>query len=213
MLEPQVSEMGALQPRQWKVGIIAGLTILAWVFLGDKVDLAIIALLGATALFATGAISWETAERRIYWNIVLMYGGAIALGIVIDKTGAARWIVERYIGGMTFPPFLAIALVLVGSLILSEFMSNAAAVAVMLPLAFTLGRSLGVSPVALTLSTSIGAGLDFALPFSSAPNTIVFASGYLRMMDVVKAGAAMTIVSIAIVLIVARLWWPYLGIY
>lgn len=213
MLEQQVSEMGRLRSREWKVALIASLTILTWILLGDKIDLAIISLLGATALFATGAISWETAERRIYWNIVLMYGGAIALGVVIDKTGAARWIVERYIGGASFPPFLAIALVLVGSLLLSEFMSNAAAVAVMLPLAFTLGRTLGVSPVALTLSTSIGAGLDFALPFSSAPNTIVFASGYLRMMDVVKAGVLMTIGSILIVLLVARVWWPYLGIY
>jgi len=67
--------------------------------------------------------------------------------------------------------------------------------------------------VALTLATSIGAGLDFALPFSSAPNTIVFASGYLRMMDVVKAGALMTLASILVVLLVARVWWPILGIY
>ena len=91
-------------------------------------------------------------------------------------------------------------------------MSNAAAVAVMLPLAFSLGDTLGVSPVALTLATSIGAGLDFALPYSSAPNTIVFASGYLRMMDVVKAGGIMTIASIAIVLLVAWLWWPIIGL-
>ena len=213
MLEKTVADMGPAQPRQWKVGMIVASTILAWVFLGDRVDLAIIALLGASALFISGAMTWESAERRIYWNIVLMYGGAIALGIVIDKTGAARWLVERYIGGMTFPPFLAVALVLGASLLLSEFMSNAAAVAVILPLAFTLGRTLDISPVALTLATSIGAGLDFALPFSSAPNTIVFASGYLRMMDVVKAGALMTLASILVVLLVARVWWPILGIY
>ena len=212
MLEGTVREMGPMQARQWKVALIAFLTILAWVTFGDRLDLAIISLLGATALFVTRAMTWEEAEKRIYWNIVLMYGGAIALGVVIDKTGAAKWIVERYVGGVDFPPFLAIAAVLVGSLILSEFMSNAAAVAVMLPLAFSLGDTLGVSPVALTLATSIGAGLDFALPFSSAPNTIVFASGYLRMMDVVKAGGIMTIASIAIVLLVAWLWWPIIGL-
>lgn len=212
MLETQVKQLGPMQGRQWKVAAIALLTILAWVLVGDRFDLAVISLLGATALFATRAITWEEAERRVYWNIVLMYGGAIALGAVIDKTGAARWIVERMVGTTSFPPLLAVGAVLVGSLILSEFMSNAAAVAVMLPLAFSLGKTLGASPVALTLATSIGAGLDFALPFSSAPNTIVFASGYLRMMDVVKAGAIMTIASIAIVLLVAWLWWPVLGL-
>ncbi|MCC6927910.1 MAG: DASS family sodium-coupled anion symporter [Gemmatimonadaceae bacterium] len=212
MLEAQVRQLGPMQARQWKVATIATLTIAAWILVGDRFDLAVIALLGAAALFATRAIEWEEAERRIYWNIVLMYGGAIALGAVIDRTGAARWIVERMVGDQSFPPLLAVGAVLVGSLILSEFMSNAAAVAVMLPLAFSLGKTLGASPVALTLATSIGAGLDFALPFSSAPNTIVFASGYLRMMDVVKAGAIMTVASIAIVLLVAWLWWPILGL-
>jgi sodium-dependent dicarboxylate transporter 2/3/5 len=97
-------------------------------------------------------------------------------------------------------------------MLLSEFMSNVAAVAVMLPLAYSLGDQLGASPMALTLATSIGAGLDFALPFSSAPNTIVFASGYLRMTDVVKAGGIMTVVSVLIVWLVAWLWWPVIGL-
>jgi sodium-dependent dicarboxylate transporter 2/3/5 len=156
------------------VGIIVSATIAAWVLVGNRVDLAVIALLGSAALFVARGIGWEEAERRIYWNIVLMYGGAIALGIVIDRTGAARWLVDSVLHGMTIQPTVAVAVVAITTLILSEFMSNAAAVAVMLPLAFSLAGQLGASPVALTLATSIGAGLDFALPFSSAPNTIVF---------------------------------------
>jgi sodium-dependent dicarboxylate transporter 2/3/5 len=141
-----------------------------------------------------------------------MYGGAIALGIVIDRTGAARWLVDALLQGATVPPTIAVAVVALATLLLSEFMSNAAAVAVMLPLAFSMAGQLGASPVALTLATSIGAGLDFALPFSSAPNTIVFSSGYLRMVDVVKAGGAMTIVSVLLVVVLVWVWWPLLGL-
>ena len=212
LLEAQVREMGPLNRRQWTVAGIAILTIAGWVVFGDRIDLAVIALLGAAALFASGALSWEEAERRIFWNIVLMYGGAIALGAVIERTGAAEWLIGRYAHGLQAAPLVAIALVLLGSLLLSEFMSNAAAVAVMLPLAFGLGDALGVSPTALTLATTIGAGLDFALPFSSAPNTIAFSSGYLRMSDVLKAGTVMTIASVLVVLLVAWLWWPILGV-
>ena len=71
---------------------------------------------------------------------------------------------------------------------------------------------IGASPVALTLAASIGAGLDFTLPFSSAPNTIVFSSGYLRMVDVVKAGGAMTIISMVLVVLLVWIWWPLLGL-
>lgn len=212
LLERTVEDMGKADRRQWTVGLIALLTISAWVLIGDRVDLAIISLLGAALLFVFRTWTWEQAERRIFWNIVLMYGGAIALGVAIDHSGAARWVVERYMAGTSIPPLLAIGMVVLGTLLLSEFMSNAAAVAVMLPLAFSLGSRLGASPVSLTLATSIGAGLDFALPFSSAPNTIVFASGYLKMMDVVKAGGLMTVASVLIVLLVAWLWWPVIGL-
>jgi sodium-dependent dicarboxylate transporter 2/3/5 len=131
---------------------------------------------------------------------------------VIDRTGAARWLVDAVLQGATIPPAVVIAAVALGTLVLSEFMSNVAAVAVMLPLAFNMAAPLGASPVALTLATSIGAGLDFALPFSSAPNTIVFSSGYLRMIDVIKAGGAMTIVSLLLVILLVWVWWPLLGL-
>ncbi len=211
MLEETVRGMGPVKRRQWQVAVIVTLTIGAWVVLGQQANIAVIALLGSTALIASGSITWEQAERRIYWNIVLMYGGAIALGIAIDQSGAARWLVEGFISEGGIPTGWAVVAVAVGTLLLSEFMSNAAAVAVMLPLAFSLGTQLGASPVALTLATSIGAGLDFALPFSSAPNTIVFSSGYLRMTDVLKAGGVMTLLAIALVTLVVLFWWPLLG--
>jgi sodium-dependent dicarboxylate transporter 2/3/5 len=212
VLEDAVRQLGRVGPRQWKVGAIVAATIAAWVFLGARIDLAIVALLGSTALFATRAITWEEAERRIYWNIVLMYGGAIALGIAIDRTGAARWLVGGFLGDVEVPAMVAVATVAVMTLVLSEFLSNAAAVAVLLPLALSMSGLLGASPVALTLATSIGAGLDFALPFSSAPNTIVFSSGYLSLSDIVKAGGIMTLVSILLVLLLVGFWWPVLGL-
>ena len=212
VLESQVRAMGPLGRRQWTVGIVVGLTIAAWVTLGGRIDLAVIALLGSVALFATRAIDWAQIEPRIYWNIVLMYGGAIALGIVIDRTGAAHWLVEMALGSRAIPATVAVVAVALAALLLSEFMSNVAAVAVMLPLAFSIGTQLGASPLALTLATSMGAGLDFALPFSSAPNTIVFSSGYLRMWDVVKAGGVMTVVSILLVVMLVWVWWPLLGL-
>ncbi len=212
VLEGAVKRMGPVGRRQWTVGIIVSLTIAAWIGFGNRVDLAVIALLGAVALFATRSISWQETEPRMYWNIILMYGGAIALGIVIDQTGAAHWLVDVAFRNAVVPPAVAVAAVAIGTLILSEFMSNVAAVAVMLPLAFSVATQLGASPVALTLATSVGAGLDFALPFSSAPNTIAFSSGYLRMVDVVKAGGVMTIVSLLLVFLLVWVWWPFLGL-
>jgi len=141
-----------------------------------------------------------------------MYGGAIALGAALERTGATRFVLEKVIGGGNPSPFVAITGVAILALLLSEVMSNAAALAVVMPIAFTLVHQTGISPVAITLAASFGSGLDFIFPISTAPNTIIFASGYLRTSDFVKAGLLMTIASMLILALVVRYWWPLIGL-
>ena len=213
VLEHEVVRLGRMTREHWTTIAIVGLTIAAWVLVGGRqIDLAVIALLGAVALFAADVLRWEHAERHIHWNIVLMYGGAIALGVLIDRSGAARWLLDVTLGDATISPFVAVVGAAVITLLLSEFMSNAAAVAAVLPLAFTLGERVGASPIAMCLATSFGAGLDFMFPISTAPNTIVFSSGYLRIRDFMKAGAIMTVGCILILIVVIRFWWPIIGL-
>jgi solute carrier family 13 (sodium-dependent dicarboxylate transporter), member 2/3/5 len=213
VLEQEVARLGRLTSRHWTTLTILVLTIAAWILFGGRqIDLAVIALLGAVTLFAFGLLHWEEAERHIQWNIVLMYGGAIALGVLIDRSGAAKWLLDATLGDMHISPVVAVIGAAVVTLLLSEFMSNAAAVAAVLPLAFTLADRVGASPVAMCLAASFGAGLDFMFPISSAPSTIVFSSGYLRMWDFIKAGAIMTIACVLILIVVIRYWWPVIGL-
>jgi sodium-dependent dicarboxylate transporter 2/3/5 len=212
-LRDAVRALGPMGVPQAKVAAIMLATIVAWVFLGGRaLDFGVIALLSAAAMFATGALQWEDLEGYIHWNVILMYGGAIALGVAIDRSSAASWLAASAIGDVTIPPYLAVVGLGLATLVLSEFMSNAAAVAVMLPIGFSLAAQFGVSPIAVVLAASLGGGSAFTLPISSAPNTIAFASGFLRMTDFVRVGTLMTLISLAILLLVARFWWPIIGI-
>jgi sodium-dependent dicarboxylate transporter 2/3/5 len=212
-LETAVAALGPMGRQQVKVGAVALVTVLAWITIGGRrVDFAVIALLGAAAMFALGALSWEDLEGHVHWNVILMYGGAIALGVAIDRAGVARWVATGAFGDTRIPALAAVVGLAVATIVLSEFMSNVAAVAVMLPLGFSLGEPLGIPPATLVLSTSIGAGLAFTLPISSAPNTIAFASRYVGVTDFVRAGTMMTALSIAILIAVAAFWWPLIGL-
>jgi sodium-dependent dicarboxylate transporter 2/3/5 len=213
VLERAVAGLGPMQRRQYLALAVIALTIAAWVLVGGRrVDLAVIALSGAVLLFVLKVLTWEKAERHVYWNIVLMYGGAIALGSALDKTGAASWVLHQALGDTVFSPFLTIVGAAVLALLLSEVMSNAAALAVVIPLAFTMAAASGASPTALVLAVSFGAGLDFIFPMSTAPNTIIFSSGYFRTADFVKAGLLMTVASVALLVALVKWWWPLIGL-
>jgi sodium-dependent dicarboxylate transporter 2/3/5 len=207
-----VEALGSLGSRQARVAVVMTLTIAAWILLAGHVDRAAVAIVAAVSMFALGVLQWGDLEGYIQWGIVLMYGGAIAIGEAIDHSGAATWLVGHLVGGLHISPFAALAGLAIVSVLLSEVMSNAAAVAVVLPLAFSLSSSLALSPTAMVLTSSIGAGLAFTLPISSAPNTIVYSSGYVRMRDMMFAGSLMTLVMLCVLLAVAGLYWPWIGI-
>ena len=207
-----VAALGRIGPRQTSVAVIMACTLIAWIFFGGAVDRAAVALLAAAAMFATGILRWQDLEGYVQWGIVLMYGGAIAVGVAIHSTGAADWLVGGFVREVQVPPYVAVAGLAILGVLLSEVMSNAAAVAVILPLAFTLAAPLGLTPTAIVLTTCIGTGLAFTLPISSAPNTIAYASGYVRMRDMLLVGSVMTAAQLAILLLVAWLYWPRLGI-
>jgi sodium-dependent dicarboxylate transporter 2/3/5 len=209
-IEEGVQRLGPMGPLQWRVAAVMAVTVAAWIFLNGQVDRASIAVIGAVGMFAIGALRWPDLDGYIQWGIVLMYGGAIAVGVALDRSNAANWLVSGLLDRVTLTPFVVVAGLALVSVALSEIMSNAAAVAVLLPLAFTLTTAMDVSPALIVMTACFGAGMAFMLPISSAPNTIAFASGYVGMRRMAKLGSAMTISQLALLLVTQWLYWPLL---
>jgi sodium-dependent dicarboxylate transporter 2/3/5 len=210
-IEEGVRRLGPMGRMQWRVAGVMLATVTAWIFLSGHIDRAAIAVMGAVAMFALGAIRWNDLDGYIQWGIVLMYGGAIAVGVAIDRTNAANWLVSGLFDNFTLPPIAVLAGLALLSVGLSEIMSNAAAVAVLLPLAFTLTDVTGIHPSMMVLTACFGAGMAFTLPISSAPNTIAYASGYVGMRSMAWTGSIMTVAQLALLLAVQWLYWPLLG--
>jgi sodium-dependent dicarboxylate transporter 2/3/5 len=99
------------------------------------------------------------------------------------------------------------------SMLLSAGISNAAAVAVLLPVGYALCdvTSPGVHPMAMTYAVAISSGLAFALPISSPPNAICYASGYYGMRDVLKHGVVITALAVVAMIALIMVYWPAIG--
>jgi sodium-dependent dicarboxylate transporter 2/3/5 len=210
-IEDGVRRLGPMGPMQWRVAGVMVATVAAWIFLSGHIDRAAIAVIGAVGMFALGTIKWNDLDGYIQWGIVLMYGGAIAVGVAIDRTNAASWLVSGLFDRVTVPPLVVLAGLAILAVGLSEIMSNAAAVAVLLPLSFTLTEVTGIPPAMMVLTACFGAGMAFTLPISSAPNTIAYASGYVGMRNMAVTGSLMTVAQLALLLVVQWLYWPLLG--
>jgi sodium-dependent dicarboxylate transporter 2/3/5 len=142
-----------------------------------------------------------------------MYGGAIAISSVLNSTGAGVWFAERYILPHLGSPWMLVVVLSLVTILLTEAMSNAAVVAVLLPIGMSIARQFSLDPKVVVYAVASASGLAFALPMSTPAIAIAYSSGYLRLKDLALPAAIMALVSWLALLTAARFWWPLINIH
>ncbi|MFQ5329359.1 MAG: SLC13 family permease [Thermodesulfobacteriota bacterium] len=211
LLIKRLHDLGRMRYREYAVGVVMALTVLAWLFLGSTVGLATISLASVVLLFILKLVRWKDIEEYVNWGIILMYGGAIILGKALGESGAATWMADRTIGAWATSPWAVIALLSLTTLVLTEGISNAAVIAILMPVGIGMADRFGLSPVTVTFAIAVPAGLAFALPMSTPANAIAVSSSYVTVRDMMKAGIFMGVTAWIVFNLVARFYWPLIG--
>jgi sodium-dependent dicarboxylate transporter 2/3/5 len=196
---------------QLTAAVIVGM-VAALVFFGKSYGLGTIALLAVAALFVTRAASWEDAEERVNWGVALLYGGAIAVAAAIEETKALEILVDAYLPIHAIPVWGLVVTCAALTVVITAFVSNAAAIALLLPLCLTVAQQTGINPRAMAILLPVAAGLDFSLPVSTPAMAMVFGTGYLRTQDSVIPGVLVSILGTALTVAFSWLVWPLLGL-
>ena len=213
-LRAQLADQGAMKPADWLTIGIFVLVLLGWILLSDGIGLGTVAVLGAAAFLVVGLVRWEELNNGVNWGVVLLYAAVISLGVEMKETGAARWVAESFlsllepIGVRTGAGLWAAVSALTAAV--TNTMSNGAAVAVLGPITLNLAVVAGEDPLVIGFITALSSALAYLTVVGTPACTIVYASGYLRTTDFLKAGWKMMVVSTIIILLVAWLYWPLL---
>ncbi len=211
MLDKRIKGLGKVSFNEYAVGSILLLTIVAWMTLGEKTGLATIALGSVVVLFVFRLVRWKDIEEYVNWGIILMYGGAIVLGSALDKSGAAKWLVDAVMGGWTGEPWMVFAAFSFLSITLTAAMSNAAVIAVLLPVSIGMARTIGIDPAVVTYAIAVPAGLDFMFPMGTPALAIAASSNYISIRESAKGGFLMFIIAWVTFNLVAAFYWPLIG--
>jgi sodium-dependent dicarboxylate transporter 2/3/5 len=204
--------MGRPSAREKMVGAIMFTTLGAWIIGGEEFGLASIGLAAVVVIFLIGIFEWKDLEKNVNWGVLLMYGGAIALGAALNRSGAAAWMANVLVSQWSTSPVMLLAMLAAISIVLTEAMSNSAVVALLLPVAFGIAQNFGIEARAMAPAIALTAGLGFTMPVGTPANAIAYSSGYLRMRDMVIPGALLSFASWASFMLVSLYWWPLIGV-
>jgi len=210
-IDQQVSKAGKLSKYEIIVLCILILTIILWIFVSSQyLGLAVIALIGSVLLFITGSISWKDVEERVPWGIILLYGGAITLGIGMQQTGAGSWIAHQLFYVMGNNPYLVIFGIIILTILLTNIMSNVGAVAILIPIGIGIATEipgLNLNPVLISMLIALSGGLAFMFVIATPANAITYSSGYFSSRDLFRSGFVANVACIGVIFLVAIFYW------
>ena len=205
-LKLQVAKSGKMSGREISAIALFILVFLGWVFLSPKIGLGIVALIGVVLYLVFGLINWDDLNRNTNWGVILLFGAAISMGSQMENTGAALWIAENIIESLQkITPNIEIirwfvAVFLTG--LLTNFVSNAAAVAVNAPIVLNMGGD----PIIIGFATAIASSFAYLTVVASPTCMIIHSSGLVKSKDYLKAGWKMFLMSAIVLFIMSQLW-------
>ena len=145
-------------------------------------------------------MDWETA-KGVPWGILILFGGGFALAAGFTSSGLSDWIGGKFIGLAELPSWsviLSIAATITG---LTELTSNTATTTMIMPILASLAQTIEVNPLLLMIPATLAASCAFVLPVSTPPNAIVYGSGRITIMQMIKAGIIMEVIAFFLIIV------------
>jgi sodium-dependent dicarboxylate transporter 2/3/5 len=194
----ELAEMGHLSPGERKTLGIFFPTVILWVagadigamfgFPASFMSAAIVALSAAVLLFASKTLEWQDA-RSISWDIFLIIGAGLALGEGLQQSGAADWMAGVLISlAGDLHIFIIMLVVSLVSVAFSNFMSNTATAAILVPILIGMSDELMVDPKLLVLVCALSVSISFITPIGTPPFTLIYSTGILSRKDIAMSG-------------------------
>ncbi|BAK43877.1 hypothetical protein EGYY_06760 [Eggerthella sp. YY7918] len=192
-----------------KKAAITALTFLLCVvgFVAGVWTVGTVAIAGALFLIITRCIDLTSVVRNVDWSAVVILGGSLGFSAGLEESGAGELIANVIIdlcGGALANPLAIFAAMVVITAVLSNFMSNTAVVAMLVPMGLFLAESMGFSPIAMAVGIVLAASVCLATPIGSPPMTLTLSAGY-RFGDYLKAGTPLCVLLVAVIIVLVPL--------
>ena len=185
------------------VGAVALATI-------NVAPIAATAFAGAVLLILLRVITADEAYSGLKAEILILIAGMVVIGIAMEESGLASEASQMLIAGVDgLSPLIALIVLYVATLILTELLSNATVAVLITPVAVALAESLGVSPRPFLVAVMMAGSLAFATPFGYQTNVIVYQMGGYRYMDFVRVGLPLNLVTCIAAIVAIQAFFPF----
>jgi di/tricarboxylate transporter len=183
------------------------MAILLVVFADFHISLAMV--IAAVTMVLGGCLSIEEAHESIDWRTVFLVAGMLPLGMAMEATGTAQYLADIMLNTLgQYGPIALLGGTYLLAALITQAMSNAAAMVLIVPIAVDTAIGLGANHLTFTMAVVIGAVTSFLTPIGHKANVLVFGPGGYRFFDFARVGALLTLILLIVSMIFLPLFWP-----
>jgi sodium-dependent dicarboxylate transporter 2/3/5 len=167
----------------------------------------------AIAIVRTGRrrpplLRWEEMAKAVDWNIVLLFGGGLALGMGMESSGLAQWMgieISSLISGLEVTPWIVFAASALMGFAISYAASNTASAVITCPIAAALAIGVGVNPIPPVIAAGLACSVSSAIPSTTPPMAIIYSSRVVRISSMIKTGITSDLLRLALLILIGPL--------
>ena len=191
--------------------VLSALIMLAMILLSSFNVLPLMSscFLAAFAMIITHCCSIKQARDSIDWGILMIFAGSVCMGMAIERVGLAELLADNLLALAGNSPFWVLTCVCVCGVVLSEFVSNTAAAAILYPVAYQTALAMDVYPLTFCIGLLISVSLCFASPIGSPTHMLVYGPGGYRFSDFMRVGIIMNVIMLIATLVFTPMIFPF----
>jgi len=206
VLEPQKTP--EKQRKKMPIAVSIMLMVIGLVLFGG-IDISIGMVLGAVSMVITGCLTMDEAYDSIDWRTVFLVAGMLPLGTAMETTGTAQFVADQMLGAIGgMGALAALGGIYILAALITQPMSNAAAMVLVVPIALDTAASLGANHLTFTLAVVIGAATSFLTPVGHKANVLVFGPGGYKFFDYARVGALLTVFLFIATMLTLPIFFP-----
>jgi di/tricarboxylate transporter len=207
-----LSERGDTRQSRRKAPVAIAIVVAVVAIAGmGWLPIVVAALLGCAAMALTGCFNFEDVYDSIDWQVIVLLGSILPLGIALDKSGLAQHVVDAGMAVVgNHGPLAALLMVYLLTALLTEMMGHNPSVVLMAPIAISVAHALHADPVPFVITVAFAAATSFATPVGYPTNTMVYNAGGYRFTDFMKVGIPLIALFCALSMLLIPRFWPLL---
>ncbi len=221
VIDKELKKLGKITAKEKRVLLIFCLVILLWIsrvminklIPGLKLTDTAISMIGAFALFVIPfrlskgefTLRWQDTQK-LPWGILILFGGGLALANGLSHAGLIELVANTIAMNKGLSVLLIASLLIVFMLFMTELMSNVALVTIFIPVVAGIALGLDIPMLHMLIPVTMAASCAFMLPMATPPNAIVFASGYVKVSEMVRVGIILNVISVILLILLFKFY-------